>query len=87
MELLFCGGSTLLTDRLTPAEQPRMQGFNDLLVGLASALGSLASGFIFATAGYRPMGVVGALLALIPFSLALWWWRVSRKNQMGYERK
>jgi len=77
----FVGGSALLTDQLTPAEQPRMQGFNDLLVGLASALGSLASGFIFATAGYRPMGVVGVLLALIPFSLALWWWRISRKTQ------
>ncbi|MBP8164570.1 MAG: MFS transporter, partial [Anaerolineales bacterium] len=42
----FVGGSTLLADQLSPAERARTQGFNDLLVGLASAAGSLSSGFI-----------------------------------------
>jgi MFS family permease len=73
----FCyvGGSTLLADQLSLSEQPRMQGTSDLLVGLASGIGSLASGFIFASSGYRPMGVLGTIFALVPFLLTLWWWR------------
>ena len=73
----FCyvGGSTLLADQLSLSEQPRMQGTSDLLVGLASGIGSLVSGFIFASSGYRPMGVLGTIFALVPFLLTLWWWR------------
>ena len=73
----FCyvGGSTLLTDQLSTAEQSRMQGVNDLFVGLASALGSLGSGFVFAAVGYQVMGFVGAAFATIPFALAIWWTR------------
>ncbi|MFC2054625.1 MFS transporter [Chloroflexota bacterium] len=71
----FVGGSTLLSDQLSLSEQPRMQGTSDLLVGLAAAIGSLASGFIFASSGYRPMGVLGTIFALVPFLLTLWWWR------------
>jgi MFS family permease len=70
----FCyvGGSTFLADQLTPLEQSRMQGINDLLVGLASALGSLGSGFVFASTGYRVMGIAGAILAFLPLILTLW---------------
>jgi MFS family permease len=69
----FCyvGGSTLLADQLSPAERARTQGFNDLLVGLASSLGSLSSGVVFGMVGYGVMGWTGALFALIPFGLAL----------------
>ncbi|UCF62216.1 MAG: MFS transporter [Anaerolineaceae bacterium] len=77
----FCyvGGSTLLSDQLSTEEQSRMQGFNDLLVGLASALGSLGSGFVFAAVGYRVMGFVGVFFALIPFTIALWF--IQRRRQ------
>lgn len=74
----FVGGSTLLTDQLSAAEMPRIQGFNDLLVSLASAFGSLISGFVFASAGYRPMGIAGAVLSLVPLFLALWWGRANQ---------
>lgn len=71
----FCyvGGSSLLSDQLTPDERSRTQGFNDLLIGLVSAAGSLGSGFVFAAVGYGMMGLVGAAAALIPLTLALWW--------------
>jgi len=71
----FCyvGGSSLLADQLSPAERARTQGFNDLLIALVSALGSLGSGVVFATLGYSAMGLVGAVAALIPLVLALWW--------------
>lgn len=71
----FCyvGGSSLLADQLSPAERARTQGFNDLLIGLASAGGSFGSGLVFATVGYEAMGVVGAAASLIPFTLVIWW--------------
>lgn len=69
----FCyvGGSTLLADQLTPAERARTQGFNDLMVGMASAIASLASGLVFDALGYGAMGWAGAAVALFPLSLAL----------------
>jgi MFS family permease len=71
----FCyvGGSTLLADQLTPVERARTQGFNDLLVGLAGATGSLSSGLIFAALGYAVMAYISAGLALLPLGGAALW--------------
>jgi len=63
----------LLADQLSPAERARTQGFNDLLVGLASAIGSLGSGFIFAALGYNTMALISAVFALIPLLFASFW--------------
>lgn len=70
----FCyvGGSSLLADQLSPDERARTQGFNDLLIGAASASGALFSGVIFASIGYAAMGYVGALVALVPIALIAW---------------
>ena len=69
----FVGGSTLLADQLSPLERARTQGFNDLLVGLASASGSLGSGFIFAALGYNTMAWISAAFAFIPLLFASFW--------------
>ncbi len=66
----FVGGSTLLSDQLTPAVRARVQGFNDLLVGLAGAVGSLGSGVVSAAAGYPGVGLFSGFLALVPLVLA-----------------
>jgi MFS family permease len=73
----FCyvGGSTLLADQLSPQERARTQGVNDLFVGLASATGSLSSGFVYAHLGYSAMAYVGAVLALVPLLAASAWIR------------
>jgi MFS family permease len=73
--LCYVGGSTLLTDQLSPSEGSRMQGVNDLFVGAASAVGSLGSGFVFAAVGFQIMGFVGAAFAVIPLVIAFWWVR------------
>ncbi len=78
--LCYVGGSTLLTDQLSSGEQSRMQGVNDLFVGLASASGSLGSGFVFAALGYQMMGFVGAAFAIIPLVAAIWWLRNSARR-------
>ena len=71
----FCyvGGSSLLSDQLNHLERSKTQGFNDLLVGLATALASFISVLIFAAMGYGPVGAVGVVLALIPIGMTLWW--------------
>jgi len=71
----FCyvAGSSLLADQLSPAERGRTQGFNDLLIGLTSATGSLSSGIAFATIGYGAMAVVAAAAAVVPLCFAAWW--------------
>jgi MFS family permease len=73
--LCYVGGSTLLTDQLSPSERSRMQGVNDSLVGAAAAVGSLGSGFVFAAVGFQIMGFVGAAFAVIPLVIAFWWIR------------
>jgi MFS family permease len=76
----FVGGSTLLADQLSPAERSRTQGFNDLLVGLASATISLGSGYIYATTNYTTIAVVAGVLSLIPLLMSLSWLRQKPVN-------
>jgi MFS family permease len=71
----FVGGSALLSDQLSPLERSRTQGTNDLLVGLASAIGSLGSGIVFAASNYTVIAMVAGVLALIPFFMTLIWIR------------
>lgn len=71
----FVGGSALLADQLSPAERARTQGTNDLLVGLASAVGSLGSGFLFAASNYTVISIVAGLISLVPLGMALSWIR------------
>lgn len=66
----FVGGSTLLADQLSPLERSRTQGTNDLLVGLASAVISLSSGFIFSATSYTIMAVVAGALSLVPLVMS-----------------
>jgi MFS family permease len=77
----FVGGSTLLADQLSPLERARTQGFNDLLVGLASAAASLGSGVIFAILGYNVMALAGAALSLVPLLAAIAWSKAGRSRQ------
>jgi MFS family permease len=71
----FVGGSALLADQLSHGERARMQGFNDLLVGLASAIASLSSGLIFAWLGFIVMALAGAAFSVIPLLSAVMWSR------------
>ena len=71
----FVGGSALLADQLSPLERSRTQGMNDLLVGLASATGSLGSGIVFAASNYTVIAIISGVLALIPLLMSLFWIR------------
>ena len=71
----FVGGSTLLSDQLSPVERSRTQGANDFLVGMASALISLTSGFIFNATSFTVMAVIAGALSLVPLIMTLRWMR------------
>jgi len=82
----FVGGSALLSDQLSPVERSRTQGTNDLFVGLASAVGSLGSGIVFAASNYTVIAIVAGVLALVPFLMSILWLR-SRPTSLSSEIK
>jgi MFS family permease len=69
----FCAvaGAALLTDSLNLSERARLQGTNDLIVGLVSAFGSLQSGALFAIIGYANLSWISLVVSLIPLLLAV----------------
>lgn len=69
--LCYVAGSALLSDELRQSERARIQGFSDVLVGLASAGGALGSGVVFAAVGYEAMGLIAAGATLLPLVLSL----------------
>jgi MFS family permease len=69
--LAFVAGSALLTDALTPAERPSVQGLADLFMGLMGALGSAAGGMILGVWGFAILNAVGGALALGPLAVTL----------------
>lgn len=78
--LCFVGGSTLLSDLLSPAERAKTQGASDLLIGLSTAAASLGSGLLFAFTSYAAMAMVGVAVSLVPLGLAAWWMATGRKS-------
>lgn len=80
----FVAGSALLTDALTPAERPSMQGFADLGAGLMGALGSTLGGIILSAWGFGILNTVGAALVLVP--LAGTWLRRPSLAPLAAER-
>ena len=59
---------------------PKIQGFNDLLLNLASAAGQIGSGMVYATSGFGIMSLTAAAAALIPLALSLWWQILAAKK-------
>jgi MFS family permease len=67
----FVAGSALLTDSVAFAERPRIQGVADMCMGVAAAIGSLASGPILETHGYPTLNFWVAGLVIFPLA-AVW---------------
>ncbi|MEP7191103.1 MAG: MFS transporter, partial [Roseiflexaceae bacterium] len=70
--LCYIAGSSLLSNALAPAERSRVQGTNELVINLSSAVSSLGSGAILAYAGFAALGMIGAVLALVPLAALAW---------------
>jgi MFS family permease len=76
----YVAGSTLLSDQLSPKERAKAQGFNDLLLNLASAASQVVSGVVYAIGGYGVMALAAAAASLVPLILAVWWQAVGRRT-------
>ena len=69
----------MLADQRSPKERAKTQGFNDLLLNLASAASQLRSGVVYASCGFRILALVAAVA--VPLTLAFWWQvTLARKN-------
>ena len=75
----YVAGSTLLADQLSPGERAKTQGFNDLLLNLASAASQVISGVVYAIGGYGVMALAAAAASLVPLILAIWWQAAGRR--------
>ena len=60
--LLYIGGSTLLTETYRPSERAKVQALNDFLIVGVVAAGSFSAGALNETFGWR-----GLNLAALPF--------------------
>jgi len=74
----YVAGSTLLADQLSPGERAKTQGFNDLLLNMASAASQVVSGVVYAIGGFGVMALVAAAVSIAPLTLAIWWQVVGR---------
>lgn len=75
----YVAGSALLADQLSPGERAKTQGFNDLLLNLASAIGQVVSGVVYAAHGYGVMAMTAAAASLAPLVFSLWWHGAGRR--------
>jgi MFS family permease len=62
----YVAGSALLSSGVSIRERTRVQGLADGLIWSTAALASLGSGVLVASAGYATLGVLGAVLVVIP---------------------
>jgi MFS family permease len=67
----FVAGSTLLDDILRPREKGRVQGITETMINVASGVGSMGSGLIFAAFGFAAMSWGNILVAMIPVVLVI----------------
>jgi MFS family permease len=79
----YVAGGAMLTDALGQAERARLQGANDTVVSIASAIGSLSSGLLLAAVGFTLLSAVGFTVALLPLLAALFVLPAAMKRAAG----
>jgi MFS family permease len=62
----YVAGSAMLTSGISVTERTRIQGLADGLIWSTAALASLGSGVLLQAAGFTALGVLGAILVVIP---------------------
>lgn len=80
----FVAGSALLATVLRANERGRVQGLTDAFVNIASGLGSVGSGLVFAALGFSAMSWSTTLVAALPIALVLLF-HYRRKIEMAFE--
>lgn len=78
----FVAGSALLAAVLRPSEKGRTQGLTDTMVNIASGIGSVGSGLVFAALGFWVMSWLSIVIAVTPMLLVLLSSRWGRKTAL-----
>jgi MFS family permease len=68
----FVGGSALLAGDMDPAESSRLQGAADTLASIASGVGSLSTGAVFAAGGILAVSALSIAFILILAAAVAW---------------
>ena len=76
--LLFVGGTTLLTECCTPAEQAKTQGLNDFVIFTGMAISTFGSGGLLQTLGWN--AVNWGALPLVALTAAATIWLALRRD-------
>ena len=63
-------GSVLLTAGIAEAERPRREGWGEVGMGAAAAVGGAGSGVVVAAAGYPVLALIGAVVAALLLVMA-----------------
>jgi MFS family permease len=77
--LMYTGGTALLTQAYAPAERAKTQGLNDLIVFAVMGVSSLSSGALVNGAGWEHMNAV-ALPFIATVALAAGWLAIHRRR-------
>ena len=81
--LMYTGGTTLLTEAYTPNDKAKTQGLNDFIVFAVMGVSSLSSGALIDAAGWERMNAVALpFIAIVAFA-ALWLGALRRKRRAG----
>ena len=70
--LMYTGGTTLLTEAYTPQEKAKTQGLNDFIVFAVMGVSSLSSGALVDAAGWERMNAVALPFVAIVALSCLW---------------
>jgi len=77
--LMYVGGTTLLTEAYTPAEKAKTQGANDFIVFTVMGISSFSSGALVNGAGWERMNA-GAVPFLAVVAAAAIWLLITRRR-------
>jgi MFS family permease len=72
------GGSTMLASAVPAGERPRAEGFGEIAMGGAAAIGAVFAGLVVAAGGFPALALTGATAGL----LLLTWVRVGQRAQV-----
>jgi predicted MFS family arabinose efflux permease len=67
----FVAGSSLLSAELTADERGQAQGVSEVAVALGAGVGSLGTGYVFAQGEMFAVAIVGLVITLALFGLAV----------------
>jgi MFS family permease len=70
--LMYTGGTTLLTETYTPQDKAKTQGLNDFIVFTVMGISSFSSGALVDAAGWERMNAVALPFVAVVACAALW---------------